>query len=129
MSGGIGAGFGGVGAIKIGGGGTAGGRGDMTGCGVMTGFGGGIAAGSIVFCGAGGAGANSTGFEDSFSRFDRAISDSRLAKAAVEVLDVVLCAVGARDQPGGEGNGNSQYYQDDKSDAGFHNFISIGDTT
>src|ERR1035441_1196392 len=75
---GTGAGRGGTGAPKTGGGVATDGRNDeMRGCGVTTGCGGATGGGGKIFgCGAG-AGADSTGFGGSFSRFSRTISDSR----------------------------------------------------
>jgi hypothetical protein len=41
----------------------------------------------------------------------------------------MLCVDGAHNQPDCQRNRNSKNYQDDESDAGFHDFISTGDTT
>ena len=56
-------------------------------------------AGGTISGGFGSAESGLTGFDDSFSRFNRAISDSSAAEPMGKHLDAILCADSARDQP------------------------------
>ena len=51
---------------------------------------------------------DSTGLGDSFTRFNSAISDSMIPEPMGKLLDAILCADGARDQPDCQRDRNSE---------------------